>query len=92
MAGLANEMEVPRLPVRVLETESALAEIDLAGNAGVHHPLQGAVDGGAADAMIFFANQVDEIVGAEMPFLTQEHVDNLLPLAGALAAGRASVC
>jgi len=72
----------------VLETESALAEIDLTGNAGVHHPLQGAVDGGAADTVIFFANQIDEIVGAEMTFLTQEHVDNLLPLAGALATSR----
>src|SRR6185503_8562972 len=86
MTGFANEMEMPRLTVRMLETESAFAEVDLASNASVHHPLQSAVDGGAADAVVFFANQVDEIVGAEMTFLTQEDVDNLLPLAGALAA------
>jgi hypothetical protein len=88
MTGFANEMEVPRLTIRMLETESAFAEIDLASNASVHHPLQGAIDGGAADAMVFFANQIDEIVGAEMTFLTQEDVDNLLPLTGALAARR----
>ena len=86
MAGLADEMEMPRLAVRVLEAEPALAEIDLARDAGVHHPLQRAVDGGAADAMIVLADQIDEVVGAEVTFLTQEHVDNLLPLAGALAA------
>ena len=88
MAGLADQMEMTRLTVRVLEAEPPLAEIDLARDAGVHHPLQRAVDGGAADAVVVLANQIDEIVGAEMSFLTQEDVDDLLPLAGALAAGR----
>ena len=92
MAGLANEVEVPRLAVRVLEPEPSLAEVHLARDAGVDHPLQRAVDGRAADAMVVLADQIDEIVGAEMTFLTQEDVDNLLPLAGALAARRASVC
>src|SRR5688572_1599955 len=86
MAGLANEMEMPRLPVGVLEAEPAFAEIDLPRDAGIHHPLQRAVNSGAADAVIVLADQIDEIVGAEMTFLTQEHIDNLLPLAGALAA------
>jgi hypothetical protein len=36
--------------------------------------------------MIFAADQIDEIVGAEMPFLPQEHVDDLFPLAGTLPA------
>ena len=81
-------MEVTRLAVGVLEPEPALAEVDLAGDAGVHHPLQRAVDGGAADAVIFAADEVDEIVGAQVSFLAQEHVDDLLALAGALAAGR----
>ena len=88
MTGLANEMEMPRLTVRVLEAESAFTEIDFASDASVHHPLQSAVDGGAADAVVLFAYQIDEIVSAEMTFLTQEDVDNLLPLAGALAARR----
>ena len=85
-------MEVPRLAVGVLEAEAALAEVDLAGDAGVHHPLQRAVDGGAADALVFALDQIDEIVGAEVPLLAQEHVDDLVALAGALAAGRASAC
>ena len=81
-------MEMPGLPVGMLEAESPFTEIDAAGDAGVHHPLQRAVDGGSADAVTFFADEIDEIVGAEMTFLTQEDVDNLLPLAGALATGR----
>ena len=92
MAGLADEMEVARLAVGMLEPEAAFAEIDLAGDAGVDHPLQRAVDGGAADAVIFAPDEIDEIVGAEVPFLTQEDVDDLLPLAGALAARRLQPC
>ena len=88
VTALADQMEVARLPVRVLEPEAAFAEIDLAGDAGVHHPLQRAVDGGAADAMVVFSDQVEQIVGAQVPFLAQEHVDDLLALAGALAAFR----
>jgi hypothetical protein len=38
--------------------------------------------------MVLFADQIDEIVGAQMAFLTKEDVDDLLPLAGALAACR----
>ena len=77
-----------RLAIGMLEPEAALAEVDLAGDAGVHHPLQRAVDGGAADALIFAADEIDEVVGAEMPFLTQEHIDDLFPLAGPLPARR----
>ena len=87
MAGLADQVEVPRLPVRVLEPEAALAEVDLAGDAGVHHPLQRAVDGGAADAVVFALDEVDEVVGAEVAFLLQEHVDDLFPLARTFRAG-----
>ena len=88
VATSPGRMEVARMPVRVFEPETPLAEIDLAGDARVHHPLQRAVDGGAADAMVFLAYHVDEIVGAEVPVLTEKHVDDLLPLAGALAASR----
>ena len=49
-AALADEMKVARLPVGMLEAEAAFAEIDFAGDARVDHPLQRAVDGGAADA------------------------------------------
>ena len=87
VAGLADQMEVPRVPVRVLEPEAPFAEVDLARDAGVHHPLQRAVDGGAADAAdVLAADQVDEIVGAEVPLLAQEDVDDEVALARAFAA------
>jgi hypothetical protein len=70
-----------RVPVRVLEPESPLAEVHLAGDAGVRHPLQRAVDGGSADAVIFVPDEVDQIVGAQVPFLAQEHVDDEVALA-----------
>src|SRR5436190_24098185 len=81
-------MEVPRVPVRVLEAETAFAEIDFAGDAGVHHPLQRAVDGGAADAVVVLANKIEQIVGAQVAFLAQKDIDDLFALAGALAAFR----
>src|SRR5688572_5357321 len=77
---------MPRLAVRMLEPEAAFPEIDLARNSGVDHPLQRAVDGRPADSLIFAADDVDEIVGAEMAFVTKEDVDDLFALAGALAA------
>ena len=79
-------MEMARLTVRVLETEPPFTEVHLAGDAGVHHPLQRAVDRGPADPMVFLADEVDQIVGAEVAFLAQEDVDDLLALARALAA------
>src|SRR5688572_22736623 len=81
-------MKVTRLAVGVLEAEATLAEIDLAGDIGVDHPLQGAVNGRPADPLVFLADQIDEIVGAEVTFLTQEHPDDLFPLARPFAAGR----
>ena len=72
----------------MLEAESPLAEIDLAGNARINHPLQGAIHRCTADAVILMSNEINQIVGAEMSFLTEEDVDNLLPLAGALATSR----
>ena len=88
VAGLADEVKVARVAVRVLEAEAPLAEIDLARDAGVDHPLQRAVDGRPADPLIFAANQIDEIVGGEVPLLTQEDVDDEVALAGTLAPGR----
>ena len=72
----------------MLEAEPALAEIDLAGDARIHHPLQRAVDRGAADPLILALDQIDEIVGAEVSLLAEEHVDDQVALAGALGAGR----
>ena len=81
MAGLADQVKVTRLTIRMLEPEATFAEVDLACNAGVHHPLQGSVDGGAADPLIFATDQIDQVVSAEMPLLTQEDIDNLFSFA-----------
>ena len=81
-------MEMPGLPVGVLEPESALTKIHFAGDAGVDHPLQRAIHRCPADAMVVVPNEIDQVVGAEVSFLAEKDVDNLLPLAGALATGR----
>ena len=86
VAGLADQVEVPGMPVGVLEAKPALAEVHLPRDASLDHPLQGAVDGGAADARVLAADQVDEVVGAEVPLLAQEHVDDPIALAGSLPA------
>ena len=65
-------MEVARVPVRRLEARAAFAEVDLARDAGVDHPLQRAVHGRAADAGVLAAHEIEQIVGAEMAFLAQE--------------------
>ena len=89
VAVLADQMKVPRVPVGVLEAELAFAEVDLAGDAGVDHPLQRAVDGGAADPLILAADEVDEIVGGEVAFLAEKDVDDQVALARRLLpAGR----
>ena len=89
VAGLADQVKVTRMAVRVLEAKTALAEIDLARDAGIDHPLQGAVDRGAADPLILAADEIDEVVGGEVAFLAQEDVDDEVALAGTLAPGRA---
>ncbi len=88
VAGLADQMKVPGMAVRMLEPEPALAEIDFAGDSGVDHPLQGAVDGRAADPLILAPDQIDEIVGRQVALLAEEHVDDQIAFAGTLAAGR----
>jgi hypothetical protein len=42
--------------------------------------------------MVLAPDQIDQIVCAQVAFLVQEHVDNLLPLAGALATCRLQSC
>jgi hypothetical protein len=88
VAGLADEMKVPRMPVGMLEAEPPLPEIHLARDARLFHPLQGAVHRRPADLLILAADQIVEVVGGEVPFLPQEDVDDEIAFAGALAAGR----
>ena len=79
---------MPRVSVAVFETEPALAEVHLAGDARRLHPGQRAIHRRPADPLVLLANQVDQVVGREMPFLAQEDVDDAVALAGPLAAGR----
>ena len=81
-------MKMPRMAIGVLEPEPPLAEVDLARDPRLLHPLQRAVDGGAADFLIFLADQIVQIVGGQMSFLAEEHIDDEIALAGAFAAGR----
>ena len=89
IAGLADQVKVPRMAIGMLEAEPAFAEIHLAGDARFLHPQQRAVDGRAADAVIFALDQSDQIVGAEVSLLLEERVDDQVALAGTLGAGRA---
>ena len=88
VAGGADEMEMPRMAVRGLEARPPLAEIHLAGDAGADHPLQRAVDRRAADARVLAADEIAQIVRAQMAFLADEDTENSVALRGALAARR----
>ena len=83
-------MEVPRVTIRRLETRAAVAEVDLARDAGVDHPLQRAVHGGAADARVLAADEIAQVVRAQMAFLAEEDTQDAIALGGALAARRAA--
>ena len=72
----------------MLEPEPSLAEIDLAGDARFHHPLQGPVDGGTADPLVLALDHLDEIVRAEVSLLAEEHVDDQVAFSGALGTSR----
>ena len=89
MAHVADEMKVSGMAVGGLESRTAFAEIDLAGDSGVDHPLQRAVDRGATDARIFPADEIAQVVRAQMTLLAQKDVEDAVALAGTLAAGRA---
>ena len=88
VAGLADEMKVARMAVRVLEAEAAFAEIDLPRDPRFLHPLERAVDRGPADLLIFSADQIVQVVRREVAFLAKEDIDDEVALAGTLAAGR----
>jgi len=72
----------------VLEPKPPVTEIDLAGDFSINHPLQRAVDGGAADLLVLLTHQVDQVVGTEMAVLAQENADDQIAFTGALSAGR----
>jgi 2-phospho-L-lactate guanylyltransferase (CobY/MobA/RfbA family) len=85
MTGRANEVKVARVAVRRLEARTSFAKVDLAGDAGADHPLQGAVHRGAADACRLAPDEVEQIVRADMPFLAQEDLEDTIALGRPLA-------
>ena len=72
-----------------LEARAAFAEIDLAGDPGFDHPLQRAIDGRAPDPGSLAADEIEQIVRAQMTFLLQEGLEDPVAFAGMLSAGRA---
>ena len=76
------------MAIRRFVARTSFTKVDLAGDVGVHHPLQRPVNRGAADARLGAADKIEEVVGAEVPLLLQEQIEDALPLAGALASGR----
>ena len=52
----------------------------------IDHPLQRAVDGGAADAGMLAADEIEEVVRAEVTFLLQEGPQYLFAFGRAFAA------
>jgi len=72
--------------VLVLVTGNAVVKSDFAGQAALSQQLQRAVDGGVADAGIFFLHQAMEFVGGKMVAGFEEGVQNGIALRGLFQA------
>jgi hypothetical protein len=74
------------MPIRRLEPGSAVAEVDFPGAAPIDHPLEGAINGGPADAWMLAPDEIEQIVSAQMAFLPQEGVLYVIAFGRPLAA------
>ena len=72
----------------MFEPESPLPEIDLSGDTSINHPLECPVDRGTTDLVILGADQFDQVIGAEVPLLAKEDVDDKLTFRRAPAPGQ----
>ena len=63
-----------------LEARSTLAEIDLAGDPGFDHPLQRPIDGRPPDPGSLTADEIEQVVRAQMTFLLEEGLENPVAL------------
>src|SRR5258708_2494788 len=88
VARRADQMKVPRMPVRGLISGTTFAEVDLARDSGADHPLKRSVYRGAAYSGRFAMDQRHELVSGDVAFLPQEHTEDAIPLCGAFAADR----
>ena len=89
MTLVANQVEVPGMAVRGLVARASFAEVYFSGDARFDHPLQRAIDRRPPDARRLAAYEIEQIIRAQMTFLLQENPEDLVALAGMLAAGRA---
>ena len=89
MTHVADEMKVAWVPVGRFKARSAFAEIHLAGDSGVDHPLERAIHRGAPDPGVLAAYEVAEIVGAQVALLARENIEDAVAFRRTLAAGRA---
>jgi hypothetical protein len=86
VARRANEVEMAGVTVRRLESGTALPEIDLPGDAAIDHPLERAIDRGAANARMLTANEIEEVVRTQVTFLFQEGPQDLFAFGRAFTA------
>ena len=77
-----------RMTVRGLEARAAFAEVDFPRDASADHPLQRPVDGRPADAGRLAADEIEQVVCTDVPFLAQEDREDSIALARTLTAGR----
>ena len=82
----ADHVVVAATVVLVLVAGNAVVEGDFAGQAALRQQLQRAVDGGVADAGVFFLHQTMEFVGGEMVAGFQEGMQNGVALRRLLQA------
>ena len=79
---------MPGITVGRIEPGAALAEIHLASDARLDHPLQRPIDGRPPDSGRLLADEIEEIVGAQVAFLFEKDPEDAIALAGAFAACR----
>ena len=72
--------------VLVLVAGNAVVEGDFAGQAAFGEELQSAIDGGVADAGVFFLDKSVQFVGGEMVAGFEERVQDGVALGGLLEA------
>ena len=72
--------------VLMLVAGNAVVEGDFAGQAALRQQLQSAVDGGVADAGIFFLHHAMKFIGGKMVASFEEGVQNCVALRGLLQA------
>ena len=88
VAGLANEVKVPRMAIRMLKPKPSLTKINLSRDASLYHPLKGSIDSRSANLMIITTHDLDEIISAEMALLPQKDIDDQIALARPLPTRR----